>query len=338
MSIANSFLKNLSFIYDKLAVCKNWLYEQQIIDSFKLNRPVISVGNLTMGGTGKTPVVDFLLKECQKRNLSAVVVSRNYKAEISEMAKVDLGHPKGAQYFGDEPFWLQQNNPQAQVVVGPLKYQCAIWAEKNLTFDLLIIDDGFQHQDLKRDLDIVLIDASIDFHQLNPLPLGRAREGLNSLSRANQIIFTKSKDLENEVKKQVLNNQNLSEQDPKIAQMYYDLVFPVPKENRVMAFCGVGQPTVFYKALGEFYGENLKHFVEFPDHHSYNSWDIEKILEKANDHDVEWILTTEKDLVKIKSLKLPLNINIEKIISVPLQLQWLQQPQVIYEFLDQVRR
>ncbi len=321
----------LSKIYGAAARTKNWSYDHHVMDAVRISKPVVSVGNLTVGGTGKTPVVDFLLTECEKRKLKALVVSRNYKSKIKDTAKVDLGHPQGAYYFGDEPFLLLEKHPSAQVVVGPEKWKSALWAEQNCQFDILIVDDGFQHRALHRDLDVVLVDASQPWEHYQLLPKGRAREDWTGLQRAHQVIISKVDANEDLAKiKEQLSTVTLSES---VAEMNYDLIFPVPAATTVVGFCGLGNPSSFQKSLIGFYKENLKGFLEFPDHHNYNLKDIQHLQDLLQQHQAEWLVTTEKDLVKIKSLL----GKIDRILAVPIQLNWKVMPKVVYEFLDQVR-
>lgn len=346
----------LSKIYGAAARAKNWSYDHHVMDAVRICKQVVSVGNLTVGGTGKTPVVDFLLTECEKRKLKALVVSRNYKSKIKDTAKVDLGHPQGAYYFGDEPFLLLEKHPSAQVVVGPEKWKSALWAEQNCQFDILIVDDGFQHRNLHRDLDIVLVDASQPWEHYQLLPKGRAREDWSGLQRAHQVILTKvptetvtenetshSNDDLAKIRMQLQSlNTTLDSSESSalakpvtssLAEMNYDLIFPVPAATTVVGFCGLGNPSSFQKSLMGFYKENLKGFLEFPDHHNYNLKDIQHLQDLLQQHQAEWLVTTEKDLVKIKSLL----GKTDRILAVPIQLNWKVMPKVVYEFLDQVR-
>ena len=157
-----AYLKPLSFLYDQIVGVKNSLYNKGIIETYKAPVPVISIGNLTVGGTGKTPITDFCLKDLVAKGKKVAVVSRSYRADASDPSWVDVTHPFGARYYGDEPMLLASANPDVMVYVGDTKWRTAEFAstDKRGAFDVILIDDGFQHRKLHRDLNLVVLDAT----------------------------------------------------------------------------------------------------------------------------------------------------------------------------------
>jgi tetraacyldisaccharide 4'-kinase len=185
--------KLISYIYGFLVNIKNFLYDNRWIDQIKVKKPVISVGNITMGGTGKTPIVDWLVGYLESHNLKVAVISRAYKSKCRTFSKVDvINNPKAASFFGDEPTWLASRHPHSSFYIGPSKSQGAIELLHFENPNAIIVDDGFQHRALHRDLDIVVLDATENLSNYELLPLGRSREELFNLSRADAIFISKS--------------------------------------------------------------------------------------------------------------------------------------------------
>lgn len=334
-------LKPLSFLYKKVAGFKNFLYDHDYFQAIELPVPVLSLGNLTMGGTGKTPLADFCLKYYERRRVKVAVVSRNYRALVRESARVDLHQEKAAAYFGDEPVLLAQRNPQADFFVGPRKFETAQFAYEKARPQLVILDDGFQHRQLHRDVDLVILDATEPLKNYECVPAGRAREAWESLSRATALIVTKvnlvnSQDLERLYNKlkvfgktiipmtyELQNLQNLQGSSGKNLQ---DL-----KGAKVLLLSAIAQPDSFEKSLGSFSPQILEHLV-FKDHHPYSVGDVEEILKKWRRAGTPDIITTEKDAVKLRALwpaEVPLWY-------APLEVRIQSQEEVFYEILDKV--
>lgn len=294
----------VSKVYEGLADVKNALYDTGCLDTLAISAPVISVGNLTMGGTGKTPVVDMLLTYLESKGQRTVLVSRNYKAQVSFFEKVNIRKPGGADFYGDEPWMLACRHPLTPVFVGPSKSQSLTRAHQLVGGDVYVVDDGFQHRAFARSLDIVLLDASESWRNYQPLPAGRAREGFANLRRAHLILLTKT---------ERASAEQLDFLYQKIAEVFKGLpAAPVVElktrliltesleGKRVFAFSGLAKPEGFEDLLRPHCAE-LK-TLRFEDHHRYSSADVAEILQLAEGYDQ--IVTTEKDMVKLQGTPL----------------------------------
>ena len=177
-----------------LVGARDRLYENGVLPTYRLNHPVISVGNLTVGGTGKTPLVILLSQRFRDAGFRPVVLSRGYKRKSAGIVVVSRGSGPTVSWeiAGDEPFLIAQRAHGVSVVVGADRYGAGTVAEQENLGDLFILDDGFQHRRLKRDLDIVLIDAMCPFGYGHVLPRGLLREPLSGLRRANLLAITRS--------------------------------------------------------------------------------------------------------------------------------------------------
>ena len=180
----------LAALYSFFVNRKNKAFDEGKEELVRLSCPVISVGNISVGGTGKTPVVHFMAQYFSQQNIKVAIVSRAYKAESSTPVRVDL-EKASPLFFGDEPSLLSALNPRAAVFVGKEKNQIAKWAESEFHPQVLIVDDGFQHRRLYRNMDIVLLDATESIDKAYVLPKGNFREDLSSLHRAHMILLTK---------------------------------------------------------------------------------------------------------------------------------------------------
>ena len=187
-------LKPLQWIYDFIIFIKNKSYDLGIFKKVFLDIPIISIGNLSVGGTGKTPCVYFVAKELFHEKLfkKIVIVSRSYKGKLKVAMPVNLILDNAAAVFGDEPCMLQSKLPFCTVWAGPAKFKTAQAAVLKDKPDLILIDDGFSHRKLSRHFDLVLIDATASLGNFQTLPVGRLREPINSLKRASAILLTKT--------------------------------------------------------------------------------------------------------------------------------------------------
>lgn len=305
-----AYLRPLSFLYDQVVGVKNNLFDRGVFGVFKAPVPVISIGNLTVGGTGKTPITDYCLKSLVADGRKVAVISRSYRADASAPCLVDIEHPFAARYFGDEPVLLAQANPQVKVYVGPSKWRTARYSTEVHKYDLLIVDDGFQHRRLHRDLNIVILDATESLSNYEVLPEGRARESWAGIQRADVLILSKC---------------NLATQDALQA-----LEAKLPKDKEVLYFgyeiqkcqnvktgqtmnrtelqgkklflvSAIARPDVFEKMMGEI-GEVSKHSLHFRDHHQYTAQDVKKITEAFELSGADMLITTGKDAVKLRHL------------------------------------
>lgn len=344
-----SRLKSLSSLYEKFADFKNYLYDKEYFQTMELPIPVLSLGNLTMGGTGKTPLTDFCLKYFQHCKVKTAVVSRNYRAQVFGISEVDLKRKNAAAYFGDEPVLLATRNPQVHFFVGPHKFKTALYAIEKVNPALIVVDDGFQHRQLGRDVDIVILDATESLENYECLPTGRARESWDSLARASLFVVTKVNLAEPGQLEKLY--EKLGEFGKVIVPMSFELLrlhgFKTQSEGTVekeivkclheckglktILISGIAQPKSFEKNIKAFSLQVEDHLV-FRDHHPYRAADVTSIIGKWREKGSPDLITTEKDFVKLKALW-PADVPLW---YAPLEVQIEAQEDKFYEVLDQV--
>lgn len=278
---------------------RNFLYNTDIFLQKKLQLPTVSIGNLSMGGTGKTPAVILLTQYLLAKKIRTLVVSRGYGRKYQDYAEVPL---QGAcsERFGDEPCLIKQKCPEAKVFVGAGRGALATAAMAKYKFDVIVADDAFQHRSLARDLDIVLIDATEPIGNYQVIPCGRLREDLSSLGRADIIIYTKinlvSESSLSEV--EALIRPFLSSKSKSFKAQLVNLS-DINKSLKYILVSGVGNPKSVEATLSADI-KILKHMT-YPDHYEYTLKDVNSILYAMKKSGAEKVLTTEKDFVKLKA-------------------------------------
>ncbi len=305
--------KPLQLIYDFVTQVKNKLYDYGIIKKVFLDMPVISVGNLSVGGTGKTPCVYLVATELFNKKLfkKIVIVSRSYKGTLKTAVPINLSLDKATTVYGDEPCMLQSKLPFCTVWAGPTKFKTAMAAAAADKPDLMLIDDGFSHRKLNRHFDLVLIDTTAPLRDLQTLPVGRLRESLNSLSRASAILLTKTNlvDVErvNQITELILNNSSGLKESIFHAQAKLIFAGINPHTDALFVFCGLGNPKSFEQALKQA-GFQIDDFKTFADHHQYSNSDLDTLwsdFERKREKNPKLkLVTTSKDLIKIRSHKI----------------------------------
>lgn len=266
--------------------------------------PVISVGNLTVGGTGKTTIVAWLVRRLQERGRHPAVVSRGYLGRAGRgplLVSGGDGPRVEARVSGDEPYLLARSLPGVVVVAGSDRL-AGCRAAREAGADVVVLDDGFQHLRLGRDLDLVLLDAHSPFGNYRLLPAGSLREPASGLSRADLVLITRSRSEESfEVLERVVRRYHRQIPILRSAHRCSGFVDPegnaVERPSRVVAFCGIGNPENFLTDL-EAQGVQVAAFRPFRDHHPFTAEDWEALVELASAHDAT-LLTTEKDLVRL---------------------------------------
>ncbi len=309
------FLLVASFFYS-IAVCfRNFLYDKGFIKSEKLPAFVISIGNLTTGGTGKTPVTakiaSCLTEEFKKKT---AVISRGYggKLAIKNSNIISDGNKIffDAQAAGDEPFWIAENSKKTVVITGRNRFKSGKYAIEKFDSEVLILDDGFQHRKLQRDLNIVLIDCDKVFGNNFLLPAGPLREPVSQIKRADKVVIVNKVPYLEGMKAKIdfLQRMFRDKYDKQpvvcefIAGEIYDIMTgqPVEPGKKVAAFSGIARPESFFCLL-EARQLNLVSKKVFADHYIYTRSDIEGIIQEARGLGADAIITTEKDSVKIRS-------------------------------------
>ena len=304
--------------YGVVARLRAILYGWGWFDQRKLPVRVLSVGNLTLGGTGKTPVVIMLADWLLAQGKRVAILSRGYRrTSTAQYLLVSNGERLlvGPHEAGDEPFLMAQRCPKAIVAVGADRYELGDWVLERFPIDCLILDDGFQHQGLYRDVNLLLVDAT-DIEGLAALvPAGRLREPLRAAARATAIIVTRA-----DVPAQV------TEVCRKLKARLGFIPDPIQAvfrpESLVSVVTGASQPLSWskgktallcsgvghagsFRSLVERIGIRILDEVAYVDHHAYTSQDVEQLRARATELQAELVLTTEKDACKLAALLLP---------------------------------
>ncbi|MBU2512233.1 tetraacyldisaccharide 4'-kinase [bacterium] len=287
-----------------------FLYRIGIIRSYTSKKPVLSIGNITMGGTGKTPMIDWFLTYFSRQNTRASVLTRGYGARRSRKTKVlDKQTTKNENYvdFGDEPWLLFKHHPQFKFYISPKRVQSARIAED--CSDILLLDDGMQHIRLNRTLNIVLLDCVSGVGNGQMFPLGPLREPLENLSRADIIIYSRS-NLVSSINLRKKMKSFIPEKTPQFDSGYIPAELISCHKNspqaassiankRCLLFSGIGNPTAFEKTIQDLGGKILDHLI-LSDHQKYDSSMRQKLKSFITGKDHDYVICTEKDWVKLE--------------------------------------
>jgi len=268
----------LSGIFGAAVAFRNSLYDRGKLTIRKLARPVVSVGNISVGGSGKTPFVIALGELLKQRGVAFDVLSRGYGRSATEIAVVDPGG--SPEQFGDEPLLIARKLG-VPVIVGADRYQAGLLAEKEFPSRLHLLDDGFQHRRLHRDFDIVVLPKD-DFSG-SLLPFGRLREPISALRRADAIVASDPLRLIG------------SNAQPWPVQRVVSLP---AVSGKAIAFCGIARPKQFFAAL-KLQSLELAAEVSFRDHQRYQQADVDRLLRLKNTAGAAGFIATEKDLINL---------------------------------------
>jgi len=302
--------------YRGLLGAREWLYGRGILKSRALPCRVVSIGNLTVGGTGKTPAVEVAVQTLAALGHRPAVVSRGYGRStrgiqiVADAASIRLDPEES----GDEPFLLARRLPGIPVVVGSNRHDAARVAIERFGATAIVLDDAFQHRTLRKDLEIVMARARRPWGNGRLLPAGPLREPLASLARADLIVATGAPGLA--AAREVVDA--VEEHAPRVPVLTATLV---PSEcweagrmrsvrlaelggKRLAAFAGIAVPAAFAETLRST-GGVVEELVEFADHHWYSTDDVTRLDARAGELGVEALITTEKDWVRLRRLRLP---------------------------------
>jgi len=307
-------LSIISWIYGLVVWIRGLCYRHGLFKTRQLPCRVLSVGNITLGGTGKTPLVAALAKELSRRGMKVGILSRGYKGSkektggvLSDGKRIYLTPSEG----GDEPFMLATMVSGVPVLVGKKRYEIGLHAHERFGVDVLILDDGFQHRRIKRDVDIVLVDARRGFGNGHLFPRGPLREPLPCLRRASLLILTKA-----EPSQPLDELQGVLRSHAPTIPLYHSRYKPralvegvsgkeVPLQflqgKKVLAFAGIVDPEYFVYLLKGL-GAEVVQEIHFPDHYSYTPKDVMMMREYRDT--VDLFITTEKDYVKLQAFPL----------------------------------
>ena len=285
-----------------------WLYKTGWLKQKSAPCHTISVGNLVLGGVGKTPFTMFLARLFKNMGKKVMVVTRGYKGQTNHPL-VSNGYktlltPLEA---GDEAYLLAKNLKGIPIIRGKNRYQAIMSVFKDFLPDIIILDDAFQHYALKRDLDIVLLSAHSPFGKGHLLPRGRFREPISALNRAQAVVITHVKE-ENQGKKlkkflrKRFPDLTVFTGDIEIEKMVSiqgkEIELSALSDKCLLAFCGLAEPVYFYQTCKDL-NLGITHFLNYPDHHRYTKKDVLHLIEIAKKNKIDTLITTEKDMVKL---------------------------------------
>jgi tetraacyldisaccharide 4'-kinase len=307
-------LPPLSSLYGAVTRTRLSLYQRGTFRTTKLDRPVISVGNMTVGGTGKTPLVELVSKIIARTGKRVCILTRGYGRENPERqvivsdGQAILATPTEA---GDEPYLLATNLlGLAAVVSSADRISAARDAIEVFGTECFVLDDGFQHLRLARDLNIVTVDATNPWGGGRLLPFGRLREPLSGLSRADCVVLTRCDQVNNlePLREQI---RDLTHGRPVFESTMQPVRTPAPT-GPVAAFCAVGNAKSFFKQLRQS-GYEVAVEKAYRDHHSYTQKDIDDLTSSATSAGATHLITTAKDAVKLRTLRFSLPYSVFEI-------------------------
>ncbi len=311
----NTFLRYLLFplalLYWGIIFWRNLFYTVGFFVSHKLPCQVVSIGNISLGGTGKTPAVIYLTKLLQSKGNAVAILSRGYGRKTTGTVLVTNGKilDQTWQNVGDEPYLMAHQLPGVPIVVDANRYRGGVYLSQHFVPDVIILDDAFQHRQLERNLDVVLINAQDSVNDNKLIPFGRLREPWFHLRRAHLIFWTKtnlaapSAALKSRANKlPVPNFTSTMETESVLIGLKDNLPLDKVKGATSIAVSAVGDPLGFDRTLAQG-GLKVAAHIRFPDHHEYSASDIKRLLQKINAVHAKYIITTEKDLLKFATLK-----------------------------------
>ena len=305
-AIFKLFLNIIAFPYVIATSIRNWLYDKNILKTEKLSVPVISVGNITAGGTGKTPFVISLSIFLQNSGYKVGIISRGYRRKGKEQIIVSTGKgPLVSPHIsGDEPHLIACKTKDAVIIADRDKVAAGKTAIEKYNCTILIMDDGYQHRRLSRDLNILLWDAYSNPYKEKVLPAGKLRESWHGLKRASLLVFTRTNAIPENYKRFFMEKRPdlkqycspISIEKIVIASSGNTLNLEELEGHSIFAFCGLGNPQQFFDTIKKLNNSKLI-TKKFRDHHKYNEKEINSLIEDAKSNSCEFLITTEKDAI-----------------------------------------
>ena len=295
----------LSWIYRICLGVRESLFRAGLLRVEKAAIPVVSVGNITVGGTGKTPVVELLARRLKEQGFTPGIVTLGYKRKREGVFGVNAKKDDPAS-VGDEALMLARKTG-LPVIVGKKRVRAVELGIREFGIDLALLDDGYQVKDLKKDMEILILNGKKGGHDGDLFPLGPYREPLSMIGKADVILINKG-ELSSGAKAHAagIPSFRVSYRPTFVHNVKRNLIGPCAflKEKKVLAFAGLGDNRSFFELLREL-GAELVHEVEFADHHAYSARDVER-LSLLNDAQI--LVTTEKDAIKLDQLEIPENL------------------------------
>ena len=328
VKLLGGFMLAFSWVFDGIVRFRTWLYYQRIFRNQPLGVPVVVVGNLTVGGTGKTPIVEKFARTLAQRGRHVAILSRGYKSRaepsyrrlwrwishgedpppkiVSDGQNVLLDSAEA----GDEPFMLARNLPGVVVLVGKNRVKSGQYAIRKFGSDILLLDDGFQYLPLRGQYNVLLVDKTNPFGNRHLLPRGILREPVQHLRRASYVFITKSDGQPDDELRATIRKHHPEVEiiecahRPTYLQSINNGGERHPLEDlrgrRVAAFSGIAMPESFEKILRQL-GAEIVYNKRFLDHHRFTPEELERFCAKAVEAKADFILTTEKDAVRLPS-------------------------------------
>lgn len=327
----------LAGAYRGVITAREWLYRRGILASRMIGCPVVSIGNLTVGGTGKTPAVELAVRTLKGLGHKPAVVSRGYRRRSRGVQVVadDASIRLEGEDAGDEPFLLARRLPGVPVIVGVNRAEAVALARQRFDVTAIVLDDGFQHRTLVKDVEIVMARARRPWGNGRLLPAGPLREPLQALARAHVVVAAGAATLE-EAAEVAAAIARYAPGTPMVTARYVPVecweaqrVQPIPfgqlAGTRLLAFAGIASPSGFQSTLEEL-GVRVEGPVIFSDHHWYRERDLAALEARAAARGLQGLVTTEKDWVRLRPLRpcpLPLYVVSVKLELVSGHAAWL---------------
>lgn len=304
------FLKFASSLYSIGVNFRNFLYNSGIIQSTEFDIPVICVGNITVGGTGKTPAVEAFVRHFTAQQKHVGIISRGYGRKTKGYREVTIDDSYRS--VGDEPLQIKRKFRDATVVVCEKRvYGIRRMQEEHPELDIIIMDDGFQHRKVKAYINVIMVDATRPVQQDRMLPMGQLRDSIDSLVRAHYFIVTKcSKDMndvERRIHMKVLKQKAAHTvyfaniKSGEVKPVFDEIEPKITSNSEVIAMSGIGNNEVFFSGIASRF--RLVDTIALDDHHAYRMADLVLMEEMISQHPDAYIVTTEKDAVKLSTSK-----------------------------------
>jgi tetraacyldisaccharide 4'-kinase len=299
-------------------------YETEYCKTRRLGAKVISVGNITLGGTGKTPLVEYIARYLQEEGYSVAILTRGYARKVRKLralnceSKLAARSAGGQAYreFGDEPVMLARALPEIPILINADRYEAGQWAERELGAEVLVLDDGYQHLALARDLNILVLDATDPFGGFEMVPFGRLREPLYAIRRADAVIITRADRPFDQGQALAIIKQIKEAYGEKMPPVMYvccsilqmrhlqtGAIYDIDQFAGWNAFvmCGIGNPQAFLEDVIQA-GMNIAGERFFADHHAFTQKELDQVSCAAQSAGADMIVTTEKDAVRLEGL------------------------------------
>ncbi|MBO5044216.1 MAG: tetraacyldisaccharide 4'-kinase [Alistipes sp.] len=322
-------MKLLSYPYRMAITLRHWMFDCKLIKSQNFKTPIICVGNITVGGTGKTPTAEMIVGY-MKQYYNVAVLSRGYGRRTKGYLEVKT--TSSYRDVGDEPLQIKLKYPDALVVVCEKRTEAIHRIEaEHPEINLIVMDDGFQHRYVEPRINVVIVDSTRPYYEDDYLPAGTLRDKPESLDRAHYFIVTKCPVDMSPLDQRVwrMNLHKIAYQ-----RVYFTRVIPTPpvpqfptqnvlnEGDEVIVMSGIGNPKAFISDVKRNY--NVVGTITFPDHHVYSVSDIERIVAKLEKHPKAMLLTTEKDTVKLRRSRRVPDIMRERLFYQPVQVEFLE--------------